>query len=96
MFDFDESSKADLENSKESAKRFYSETVMERVELFLRGDDEERLFRGFVVMAIGVAAFFAFTQCNFTGLVSYLIIRCFACIYRGSCLAANVCRVQIK
>ncbi|KAL8127597.1 hypothetical protein AgCh_014485 [Apium graveolens] len=65
IFDFDESS--DLENSKESAKRFYSETVMERVELFLRGDDDERLFRGFVVMAIGVAAFLAFTQCNFTG-----------------------------
>ncbi|WOG90974.1 hypothetical protein DCAR_0310221 [Daucus carota subsp. sativus] len=67
IFDFDESSKACLENSKESAKRFYSETVRERVEVFLRGDDEERLLRGFVVMAVGVAAFLAFTQCNFTG-----------------------------
>lgn len=66
---------------------------MERVELFLRGDDEERLFRGFVVMAVAVAAFLAFTQCNFTGLVSRYPL--FARLYR-LVLDTDKCSVETK
>lgn len=49
---------------------------MECVESFLRGDDsdedDQKSYRAFIVMAIAVAAFLAFTQCNITGLVTTL------------------------
>ncbi|KAL8491911.1 hypothetical protein ACS0TY_023490 [Phlomoides rotata] len=58
-------------NSSESAHRFYSETLPECVSSFLNinGNDNpvELGYKALLVMAVGVAALLAFTQCNFTG-----------------------------
>lgn len=61
-------------DSSESAHRFYFETLPECVTSFLNidGNDSsvELGYKSLLVMAVGVAALLAFTQCNFTGLVA--------------------------
>ncbi|KAA8522634.1 hypothetical protein F0562_013005 [Nyssa sinensis] len=60
----------DSGSSMDGADRFYSELVLKCVESFLLDDledDRERCYRAFLVMAIAVAAFLAFTQCNMIG-----------------------------
>uniref|UniRef100_A0A5B6YRK2 Uncharacterized protein n=1 Tax=Davidia involucrata TaxID=16924 RepID=A0A5B6YRK2_DAVIN len=67
VFDF---THFDSGSSMDCADRFYSELVLQGVESFLLDDleeDTERCYRAFLVMAIAVAAFLAFTQCNMTG-----------------------------
>lgn len=61
--------------SSESAHHFYSETLPECVSSFLNvGGSEDSVelgYKALLVMAVGVAALLAFTQCNVTGSVIY-------------------------
>ncbi|CAI9108484.1 OLC1v1008082C1 [Oldenlandia corymbosa var. corymbosa] len=72
VFKFD-GSEVQFADSAESAELFYSQLVPQCVDVFIVSEtcDEnsqlEQCFRGFLVMAIGVAAFLAFTQSNITG-----------------------------
>lgn len=66
-----ESSELDLEDSVESADKFYSE-LLGRAESFVVNDckdDEDKACRVILVMCIAIAALFWFTQCNLTGWV---------------------------
>ncbi|PSS16407.1 Tetratricopeptide repeat protein [Actinidia chinensis var. chinensis] len=54
-------------SSSPSPDRFYSELVLNRVESFLFEDEKDPCHRAFLLMAIAVASFLAFTQCNITG-----------------------------
>ncbi|KAI3448862.1 hypothetical protein Pfo_005527 [Paulownia fortunei] len=58
-------------DSSESANSFYSETLPDCVSSFLNingnEDSVELGYKALLVMAVGVAALLAFTQCNFTG-----------------------------
>ncbi|KAL7124341.1 hypothetical protein ABFS83_14G042200 [Erythranthe nasuta] len=60
--------------SSESAHRFYSETLPECVSSFLNVDGSEDSvelgYKALIVMAVGVSALLAFTQCNITGPVA--------------------------
>lgn len=56
-------------------ERFYSELVLQCAEKFLfdgSEDEREKSYRVFLLMAVGVAAFLAFTQCNITGPIERL------------------------
>lgn len=66
---FDFSLHGTLTDTVESARYFYSQLLPERVEFFIdcEGDEVEKCYRIFIVMAIAVAALLAFTQCNITG-----------------------------
>ncbi|CAL5417907.1 unnamed protein product [Camellia sinensis] len=50
--------------------QFYSQLVLKNIELFLfdeSEDDIDKSYKAFLLIAIAVAAFLAFTQCNITG-----------------------------
>lgn len=66
---FDFSSYGNFTDTVDSAQYFYSQLLGERVEFFIdsEGDEVEKCYRFFIVMAIAVAALLAFTQCNITG-----------------------------
>ncbi|CAN6480642.1 unnamed protein product [Victoria cruziana] len=64
VFDFAEGWQ--FENAKECSNRFYAQ-VEKSAENFLKFLLPDALVRGILVMAIAVAAFLAFVQCNLTG-----------------------------
>ncbi|KAK6143174.1 hypothetical protein DH2020_023522 [Rehmannia glutinosa] len=65
-------------DSSESADHFYSETLPNCISSFLNINDNEDSselgYKALLVMAIGVAALLAFTQCNITGSVSHIFV----------------------
>lgn len=65
---------ASLSSVEVSPDHFYSELVLERVDSFLFDEDSDNKidirYKAFLLMAIAVAAFLAFTQCSITGSVS--------------------------
>ncbi|KAK9291541.1 hypothetical protein L1049_019489 [Liquidambar formosana] len=69
VFKLDDFSSEFYDDSVECADRVYSE-LMKSVDSFLMNNsdnDEDGSFRAILVMAIAIAAFLAFTQCNLTG-----------------------------
>lgn len=63
-------------SSCESAQRFYSESLPQCANSFLDVNEEsweETAGKALLVVAVGVAALLAFTQCNVTGSVSYFL-----------------------